>query len=323
MSVRRSLRRQAAKSWHRQGIRTRFVQSVFPIAAMLKICCVIFVLGCLAWYAAADISIDLFGALHNDPSDEASLINAAAFTKAFLYANSSSDRTVLVPALAAYSVFPISVSGLYNVTLDVRGTVIANTNTTAWPIASGKYADIFYFENCHNIHITGSQTGLIDGKGYQWWLLTILNLIHHDRPHMVHMEQCTNILINDLSVKNSPMFHFLLHDVADVVIFGLDIYVNTTEQRSLITEHGRWTEGIPLFPLNTDGIDPAGVNIHIYNISVENFDDVVAVKPMNGNGRFSSCRYLLFISNLLFLFAVLFCEVLVRLVYHEYVVFSV
>jgi hypothetical protein len=46
-------------------------------------------------------------------------------------------------------------------------------------------------------------------------------------------------------------------------------------------QHGHWDHANkrPTFPLNTDGIDPNGKNIHIYNISVENFDDVVAVKP--------------------------------------------
>lgn len=36
---------------------------------------------------------------------------------------------------------------------------------------------------------------------------------------------------------------------------------------------------IPLFPLNTDGIDPHGARMKIYNITVQNFDDVVVPKP--------------------------------------------
>jgi len=36
---------------------------------------------------------------------------------------------------------------------------------------------------------------------------------------------------------------------------------------------------IPTFPLNTDGIDPSGKNFHIYNITIQNFDDAIAVKP--------------------------------------------
>jgi len=39
---------------------------------------------------------------------------------------------------------------------------------------------------------------------------------------------------------------------------------------------------LPTFPLNTDGIDPKGSNIHIRNVRITNFDDAVAVKPANG-----------------------------------------
>ena len=34
-----------------------------------------------------------------------------------------------------------------------------------------------------------------------------------------------------------------------------------------------------MFPLNTDGIDPSGQNILIHNVTIENYDDAVAVKP--------------------------------------------
>ena len=34
-----------------------------------------------------------------------------------------------------------------------------------------------------------------------------------------------------------------------------------------------------MFPFNTDGIDPSGQNILIQNITVENYDDAVAIKP--------------------------------------------
>jgi hypothetical protein len=54
--------------------------------------------------------------------------------------------------------------------------------------------------------------------------------------------------------------------------------VNTTAQLDIYKKY--LIEGIvPLFPLNTDGIDPMGKNFHIYNISVQNYDDVVVPKP--------------------------------------------
>jgi len=40
---------------------------------------------------------------------------------------------------------------------------------------------------------------------------------------------------------------------------------------------------IVMFPYNTDGIDPSGQNMHIYNLTVQNFDDVVVPKPSRDN----------------------------------------
>jgi polygalacturonase len=34
-----------------------------------------------------------------------------------------------------------------------------------------------------------------------------------------------------------------------------------------------------MFPFNTDGIDPSGARYHIYNITCQNYDDVVVPKP--------------------------------------------
>ena len=41
--------------------------------------------------------------------------------------------------------------------------------------------------------------------------------------------------------------------------------------------------GIPMFPLNTDGIDVKGQNITVRNCTVTNFDDAVCLKPTDGS----------------------------------------
>ena len=43
--------------------------------------------------------------------------------------------------------------------------------------------------------------------------------------------------------------------------------------------------GVPMLPFNTDGIDPGAGSKKVWlrRITVENFDDVVAVKPCNGD----------------------------------------
>ena len=46
---------------------------------------------------------------------------------------------------------------------------------------------------------------------------------------------------------------------------------------------------MPTYALNTDGIDPSGKNILIERVKITNFDDAVAVKPMDKNGKLAKC----------------------------------
>lgn len=63
-------------------------------------------------------------------------------------------------------------------------------------------------------------------------------------------------------------------------------------QRNLGQFLGRDIElgvSVPTFPLNTDGIDPAGTNILIERVNITNFDDAVAVKPANQDFSIAQC----------------------------------
>lgn len=64
----------------------------------------------------------------------------------------------------------------------------------------------------------------------------------------------------------------------DAELYNINIKVNTTAQLHLLKK--RSLLGIlPIFPLNTDGIDPHGARMKIYNLVTQNFDDVVVPKP--------------------------------------------
>lgn len=92
------------------------------------------------------------------------------------------------------------------------------------------------------------------------------------------IDKTKNLIIHDLVLKNSPNFHIKLDQCLDVTIYNLDIKVNTTAQLDIF-KRLYLIGSIPMFPLNTDGIDPNGRNFHIYNITCQNYDDVVVPKP--------------------------------------------
>jgi len=97
-----------------------------------------------------------------------------------------------------------------------------------------------------------------------------------------------NLTIHDLVLKNSPQFHIKLSQTIDTKIYNLDIKVNTTAQFDII-KRNYLIGAIPMFPLNTDGIDPSGRNFHIYNITCQNYDDVVVPKPAHKNSPYANC----------------------------------
>jgi polygalacturonase len=87
----------------------------------------------------------------------------------------------------------------------------------------------------------------------------------------------------------------LILDSLNLTIGQIKISVNRTAQYKLLRQFNRLTP--PLFPFNTDGIDPQGSNIHIYNISCENYNDIVVVKPNSPKGRLSKCSENILVEN--------------------------
>ena len=50
-------------------------------------------------------------------------------------------------------------------------------------------------------------------------------------------------------------------------------------------------------PLNNDGVDPSGTNVHIRNLKITTFDDAVAVKPANRGGHIATCAENILVEN--------------------------
>lgn len=111
---------------------------------------------------------------------------------------------------------------------------------------------------------------------------------HSGRPHLIAVNRVKNLTVHDLVLKNSPCYHLKIDQTIDAVIYNLDIKVNTTAQLDILKRY-YLIGSVPMFPLNTDGIDPNGRNFHIYNITCQNYDDVVVPKPSHKNSGYTNC----------------------------------
>jgi polygalacturonase len=247
-------------------------------------------------YTNAYQSITDFGALADENSNSAAAINSHALGKALYAANASStDRVAYVPAGSSFYIFMTNASNLYNVTLRVDGTLIVSNNLTAFPTQH---------DHSSTLHITDSAFvtiegyGTWDGQGYDWWWDVILNG-KDQRPNLLGMERVTNVLVHQIHFKNAPQYHVNLRDMRDVVIRNMSVDVDVYKQKALLSQHGLLSEsGLPIFPLNTDGVDYSGINALIENCTIRNFDDAIAIKPSNGGLKYSSCSSNITMRNL-------------------------
>lgn len=104
-----------------------------------------------------------------------------------------------------------------------------------------------------DLAITGS--GTIDGAGDWWWRFHLT-----DRPRLVVFYRCQRVLIDGVTLTNSPSFHLVPARSEDVTIRNVYIVA-------------------PADSPNTDGIDPSDSrNVSISDSTIDVGDDNIAVK---------------------------------------------
>jgi hypothetical protein len=153
----------------------------------------------LLCYYANGVSIEEYGAIPNVYTLEVAEQNARAFSKTFIAANSSSDHTVEVPAGKEFYMLNVNVYDIYGVTVQFNGDIKFTDTISAWQQDT---TGIFQFNESHDLTFSGK--GVIDGQGLKWWRSAYLG--NNYRPDLFYFYQCTNILITDLYLLNSPRF---------------------------------------------------------------------------------------------------------------------
>ncbi len=254
----------------------------------------------LAASSEAVLSLKSFGAVPNvGNSLTVAKKNAAALEEA-LVASSVTRQPLVVTASEDYTFFSVLVANRPGVTLVLDGVFRIFDNITEWPTINNDGGSFccFFFSECDNLSLSG--TGEINGHGYAWWWFVIITGVDK-RPHMLGIHRSENVTISNLRFVDSPQFHVYLTDVKHARVSRVNITVNV-EQRNIFAEIGN---GIPVFPLNTDGIDPSGIDIVIQDSFIQNFDDAVAVKTTNSrSGKFSNCTENVIVRNMTIIFSV-------------------
>ncbi len=202
---------------------------------------------------AKSFSIAAYGALGDGAAD-----NAVAIGKTVAAAEEAGGGTVEVPA-GRYLTSPFALASNIDLKLDSGATLLIEDNLSTYPMQLGAYVNCITATDCHDIAITGS--GTIDGQGAAWWphYKKGMPAAPH-RPFLVVLTNCTRVLVDGVTLTNSPNFHLVPIQCTDVTIRNVTI-------------------SAPSDSPNTDGIDPSGWNYLITGCKIDVGDDNIAIKP--------------------------------------------
>ncbi|MDR3410577.1 MAG: glycoside hydrolase family 28 protein [Formivibrio sp.] len=241
-------------------------------------------------FPAHDFPITQYGATANGPDA------TEAIRKAIDACHAAGGGRVVVPA-GIFFTGPIVLKSNVNLHVSEGATLKFTTDPTQYPLMPTRwegiecinYAALISALDQENIAVTGK--GMLDGQASKsnWWAWKatqtpdqkaliemgekgvpveqrVFGQGHLLRPNFIQPQRCRNILIEDISIKDSPMWE--LHPV---------LSTNVTVRGVKIDSHGP----------NNDGCDPECCrDVLIENCVFDTGDDCIAIKSgKNNDGR--------------------------------------
>ncbi len=202
-------------------------------------------------------NVSEFGAI-----GDGKIMDTQAIQKAIDAANGAGGGTVYFPA-GTYLSGTLMMRNHVTLHLEGGSTLLGSTNLVDFPSTPPRFRSytenyvhqsLLFGEDLVNITIEGR--GTIDGQGT---IYRELDRPFRQRPYLIRLVNCRNVLVRDITLQNSPFWvqHYLACD--DLVISG--IRVNSFEG------------------LNNDGLDiDCCRNVRVSNCYIHSHDDAIALK---------------------------------------------
>jgi polygalacturonase len=201
--------------------------------------------------------------------------DTAAIQAAIDACDQKGGGTVLLTA-GTYVSAPIVLKSNITLHLDKGATLLGSPDHADYP-AKTEFREpgiqaLVSAVNATNVSITGD--GIIDGAGDSWWQMARGYKDHgvmgfdHPRPRLVVFDHCHHVLVEGVTLQNSPMWQLVPYYTDDIVIRNIKV---------LAPQHSP----------NTDAVDPfSSSNIVIDHLYADVGDDDIAIKsgPANSPG---------------------------------------
>lgn len=175
----------------------------------------------------------------------------------------------------------MNTTGLYNVEVDIRGTLLWSTDVGYWlehslPVGYQNQSSAWFFGG-HNIHLHGNGAGTFNGNGQTWYDYVGAYSNFPRRPHAITFSKMTDSVVEGMRFLQSQMWTMTLIHSNNVLL--QDIYVNSTNLK-----------GGP--DQNTDGADTIySNNITFVRWQIKNGDDSLSCKANSTNILMEDCHF--------------------------------
>ena len=211
-------------------------------------------------------------------------LDTAAIQKALDECGQAAGGTVKF-SRGTYLSQPLTLRTKTTVLLDAGATLLACTNQSDFMKVPGDWlkaksgGDFIPFISGKDLtEVTFTGKGTIDGNGAVWWeeaekARQKVSGYTLPRPNLIVLTRCKNVRLENLTVQNSPKFHFVPTECEGVVISNVTVLA-------------------PVHAANTDAIDPSGCkNVLITKCRIDVGDDNVAIKAgKKVEGREFACE---------------------------------
>lgn len=211
-------------------------------------------------YTPLAVSVHQFGAAGDGRANETAALQAAIDACA-----RAGGGTVVVPA-GNYVTGSLTLRSNITLYLDAGATLLGSEDPADYPVIRGRwegreqltYAPLIGGSGLTNIALVGR--GTIDGRGAVWWGWFRDKSLAHPRPRLVSFADCTNLLIDGITLTNSPSWTINPVRCRNVTIHN--VTVNNPDDSP-----------------NTDGINPDSCrDVRISDCSISVGDDCITLK---------------------------------------------
>ncbi|MCX6239138.1 MAG: glycosyl hydrolase family 28 protein [Bacteroidia bacterium] len=222
----------------------------------------------LPTFSDKTFNIKDYGAVGDNTMD-----NTKAIQDAINAAGISGGGKVIVPS-GVYLCGPLQFRDNLNLHID-SAAILRMLPLEKYPGGTSEGIDFISGSKLHDIAITGK--GMIDGQGSPWW--PFAKTEGAKRPRMIEFRDCDKVLIEQVKLTNSPMFH--------IAIGGKSSNVTV---REVIVRAPASTD--PVNPShNTDACNVTGKKILIRNCDISTGDDNYTCGGGTSDVLITGCTY--------------------------------